>query len=115
MSKFVLFAYNGESMCFVHVLLNALDMHDRGHEVKVVVEGTAAKALLEVSAEGHAFHKLYARVRDEGLFDGACKACTSKLGVLEGVRELGFELLDDMKGHPGMARFLEAGYTVITF
>lgn len=28
-------------MCFVHVLLNALDMQERGYEVKVILEGSA--------------------------------------------------------------------------
>jgi hypothetical protein len=27
MKKVSLFAFNGEFMCFIHVLLNALDMH----------------------------------------------------------------------------------------
>ena len=36
--RVVLAAFNGESMCFVHVLLNALDMKERGYEVKVVIE-----------------------------------------------------------------------------
>jgi hypothetical protein len=33
MKKVALFAYNGEVMCFVHVLLNALDMREEGFEV----------------------------------------------------------------------------------
>ena len=33
MKKVVLFAFNGELMCFIHVLLNALDMNERGHEL----------------------------------------------------------------------------------
>jgi len=26
-------------MCFIHVLLNALDMDDKGMEIKIVIEG----------------------------------------------------------------------------
>ena len=33
MKKVVLFAFNGDFMCFIHVLLNALDMHEKGYEV----------------------------------------------------------------------------------
>jgi len=33
MKKVALFAFNGESLCFVHVLLNALDLKDKGYEV----------------------------------------------------------------------------------
>jgi len=41
--KFALFAFNGDPMCFIHVILNALDLNQRGHEVKVIVEGSATK------------------------------------------------------------------------
>ena len=37
MSKTALFAFNGEPMCFMHVLLNAWDLHERGETVRVVV------------------------------------------------------------------------------
>ena len=30
--KTVLFVFNGDPMCFIHVLLNALDMHAAGHQ-----------------------------------------------------------------------------------
>jgi hypothetical protein len=41
--KIALVAFNGEPMCFVHVLLNALDMHERGYDVKVIIEGSATR------------------------------------------------------------------------
>lgn len=34
MKKIGLFAFNGEPMCFVHVLLNALDMKDKEIDAK---------------------------------------------------------------------------------
>jgi hypothetical protein len=34
MEKVALFAFNRESMCFVHALLNALDMKDKGIDTK---------------------------------------------------------------------------------
>ena len=39
MPKIVLFVFNGDPMCFIHVLLNALDMKDKGYESKIVIEG----------------------------------------------------------------------------
>ncbi len=113
--KIALFGFNGEPMCFVHVLLNALDLAARGHEVRVVVEGSATRLVPELASEGHDFHGLYARVEQAGLFDGACKACASKMGVLAGVQAAGLALLDDMVGHPGVARYLEQGYQVMVF
>jgi hypothetical protein len=30
MKKLALFAFNGDSLCFVHVLLNAVDLREKG-------------------------------------------------------------------------------------
>lgn len=115
MEKFALFPFNGEMMCFVHVLLNALDMKKKGHEVAIVVEGAATKLIPELAKESAPMHKLYAQCKEQGLFAGACKACSKQMGVLDAIKAEGLELLDDMMGHPGMAGFADQGYTVITF
>ena len=41
MKKMVIFAFRGDPMCFVHVLLNGLDIANRGKEGKIVIEGDA--------------------------------------------------------------------------
>jgi hypothetical protein len=43
MKKVVLFAFNGETMCFIHVLLNGLDMKANGYDIKIVIEGDGYK------------------------------------------------------------------------
>jgi hypothetical protein len=80
-----------------------------------VFEGAAVKLVPELAKEGNPFHQLYTQAREKGLVAGACKACSAKLGVLEAVQAEGLELLDEMKGHPSMAGWMERGYTVITF
>ncbi len=115
MAKYALFPFNGEPTCFVHVLLNALDLHGKGHEVRIVVEGMATTLLPKLEQEGHPLHKPYGKARELGLLAGACRACSAKLGVLDSIQALGLPLLDDMQGHPGMAPWLEQGYQIITF
>jgi hypothetical protein len=115
MKKFALFAFNGDFMCFIHVLLNALDMKERGHEVRIVIEGSATKLIPDLGKEGNPMHALYQKAKDLSLIDGACKACSNKMGVLDAVQQEGFRLLDDMSGHPGMATYQEEGYEIITF
>lgn len=114
MDKVALFAFNGEMMCFVHALLNALDLKAKGREVRLVVEGAAVKLAPEF-AGGGTFGELFLKVREQGLLAGFCRACSAKLGVLDQVERLGLPLLDDMQGHAGMAPFLDQGYQVITF
>ena len=38
MKKVVIFAFKGNPLCFVHVLLNAKDMSEKGIEAKIVIE-----------------------------------------------------------------------------
>jgi len=37
------------------------------------------------------------------------------MGTLEAIKNEGLRLLDDMTGHPGMARYQEEGFEIITF
>ncbi len=115
MEKVVLFAFNGELMCFVHVLLNALDMKEKGFEIKIVIEGAATGVIPEIARKGNPMHGLYSRAREKGLIDGACKACSNKMGVLKAIESEGIPLLGKMSGHPGMAEYIKQGYRVITF
>ena len=115
MKKIVLFAFNGDFMCFIHVLLNALDMNEKGHEVKIVIEGSATKLIPELEKKGNPMHTLFQKTKDSGLIDGTCKACSNKMGTLEAAKTEGFKLLDDMNGHPGIAGYIERGFEVITF
>ena len=113
--KVVLVAFQGEPMCFVHVLLNALDMHERGFDVKVVIEGAATKTANALNEPGAQFYGLYQEVKAAGLIDCVCKACAAKMGALPGVEAQGLPLCGEMKGHPSMARYIDAGYEIITF
>ncbi len=115
MSKVLLVAFQGEAMCFVHVLLNALDMQQKGMTAKIIIEGMAVKLPGELHQPEHTFHGLYDKVKGAGLIEGVCKACSAKLGALEAVQAQGLPLLEDMSGHPSLGRYLQEGYTIITF
>jgi hypothetical protein len=115
MQKVVLFAFNGELMCFVHVLLNALNMKEKGIEVKIVIEGSATKLIPDLGVEGNLLNGPFRKAQAEDLIEGVCKACATKMGTMEDAKILGLALLSDMWGHPGMAKYLKDGYEVITF
>jgi hypothetical protein len=102
-------------MCFAHVLLNALDLKQRGGEVKIIIEGLATKLLQDLNRPENAFHTLYVKVRQAGLLEGVCRACATKTGSLAEAQAQGLRLLEEMDGHPSLGRYLEAGYTILTF
>jgi hypothetical protein len=115
MQKVVLFAFNGELMCFIHVLLNALEMKEKGIGVKIIIEGSATKLIPDLGVEGNLLSGPFRKAQSEDLIEGVCKACATKMGTTEDAKTLGLPLLGDMWGHPGMAKYLKEGYEVITF
>lgn len=115
MKKFAMFVFKGEPMCFVHVLLNALDMKNKGHEAKIIIEGASVKLIPELVKPENPLNGLWKKNLEAGLVEGVCKACSGKLGTLEAAKEQGLTILDDMSGHPGMASYREKGYEIITF
>ena len=54
MQKAVLFVFNGDPMCFIHVLLNAINMNDKGQEVRLIIEGAATRLIPELAREDNA-------------------------------------------------------------
>ena len=115
MRKVALFAFNGEVMCFVHVLLNALDLKAKGHEVALVVEGSSVTIPPELAKPDNPLHNLYMKVVEAGLITAVCRACAMKLGVIQAVEGLGLPVSGDMQGHVPMSAYMEKGYEIITF
>jgi len=115
MKKCALFVFNGDPVCFIHVLLNGLDMKEKGMDSRIVVEG-AATALLPKLAEPDApLHKLWVKAKEASIVDGVCKGCAQKMGTVKEAEKQGLALLDDMSGHPCMSRYMQEGFEVISF
>ena len=115
MKKVALVAFNGETMCFAHALLNALDMKEKGFDVRLVFEGSATKQIAELGEGGKPFAGLYARVREAGLITSVCKACSAKMGALEAAEKQGLPIKGEMSGHPPLADLMQEGYEIVTF
>lgn len=115
MNKTVFFAFRGDPMCFIHVLLNAIDMAEKGMEGKIVIEGEAVKLIPEMAIPGHFLNQLYNKVLEKNLLIGACRACSTKLGVAAAIEENGVALIGDMSGHPAISDYIVQGYTILTF
>lgn len=116
MKKAVLFAFNGDPMCFVHVLLNAFDLNDRGYEVRIVIEGSATRLVRDFHEDpAMPFAPMYQKAKEGGLIGCVCKACATKTGSIEAALEQYLPLCDEMSGHPSIGRFVDDGYQVFTF
>ena len=115
MQKAALFVFNGDPMCFIHVLLNALDMDQQGIEARIVVEGAATALIPDLEKAEHPLNKLWQRVKTKNLVEGVCRACATKMNTLSAAEAIGLQPLADMLGHPGMAGYRSKGFEIITF
>ncbi|MEJ2640960.1 MAG: DsrE family protein [Desulfosarcinaceae bacterium] len=115
MKKTALFVFNGDPMCFIHVLLNALDLSAKGHEARIVVEGAATQLLPQLAQSEHPLNLLWSRCLAADLVAGVCRACANKMGTTEAAEAQNLPLLADMNGHPAMSAYMNAGYEIITF
>jgi hypothetical protein len=113
--KTALFVFNGDPMCFIHVLLNALDLSAKGHEVRIVVEGAATQLLPQLAQSDHPLNLLWTRCLTADLVAGVCRACANKMGTIEAAESQNLPLLAEMNGHPAMSAYMNAGYEIITF
>lgn len=111
MKHILFYGMNGEKSCFMHVLLNAAQLHEAGHKVQVIFEGASVKLVPVFEEEKN---PVYQKVKAAGLIAGVCLACAKTLGVYEAAQQSGLPFLSDMSGHAGIKPFLEAGYEVIS-
>lgn len=113
--RIAIFTFNGDPMCFIHVLLNSLDMKERGYDVKLIIEGSATGLIQDLHEGRSPQSGLYRKVIESGILACACRACCSKMGTLDSAEAQGMELCGEMSGHPSIARYRDQGYEVITF
>ena len=111
MKKVLFYGMTGEKMCFVHILLNALDLAAAGHQAKIIFEGMSVKLVGVFEKENH---PLYKKAKEAGLIEGICLACSRVMEVYDENLASGLPMLDDMNGHAGMKKYLEEGYKVIS-
>ncbi|HXK72003.1 MAG TPA: hypothetical protein PLQ68_04790 [Clostridia bacterium] len=110
MKKIAFFAFRGNEMCFIHILLNALEMKQKGKDVKIIFEGEAVKLPKILSDKEN---PMYKKCIESGIIDGVCEACSKALGAYEDNKALGLNFLSELKGHPSMDRYMEEGYEII--
>ena len=114
--KVVLVAFQGEIMCFAHVLLNGLDMYEKGYDVKIVIEGSSTKLIKNFYNDPNfPFRQQYLKIKEKKLIDAVCKACSTKMESIEEVELEGLPIKGEMSGHPSLASYIDDGYLIITF
>jgi hypothetical protein len=123
MNRKMLFVVFSDDSCRQnHALLYANDLHSKGHEIKVIIEGAATASLRNLEDASSLFSRLFAQAKGAGLLVGACKRASGgcatgceERNVTEIAQQQGLALLDDCEGHAGIERFVREGYEVVVF
>jgi len=103
-----------------HALRYALDLHEKGHAVKLILEGPATRMVSALGAPDSATGALLRRASAAGLVAGACGRASSGCAsddpthkVADVARSAGVRLLADLDGHAGIEPYVREGYELV--
>ncbi len=114
--KFLLAAFRGDLMCFVHVMLNALDLKKQGYTVEILLEGESTKIpMMYLQNPKLDFFPLWTQILDNKLITAVCRACSKKMAAYDAAIELKLSINGEMSGHPPLSKWLSEGFEIITF
>lgn len=94
----------------VHGLLYAQELHEAGHLVQVMFDGSGTTWAKLFERPDHDFHPLYKGVKDAGLVAGYCEFCAGVFEVKDALEQAGLPVLNDNGGHPSLANLVKVGY-----
>jgi hypothetical protein len=120
MQRKILFVLFAEDVCRqLHTFLYARDLHRKGYQTKVILEGMATRLLADLLQAPPLLQKAVADAKAAGLIAGACRQASTGCGspedrnVVDAIRGHGIGLLDDLDNHAGIEPFVREGYEVI--
>lgn len=119
--KFLFIVFTSDDCKRNHALLYALDLHKKGYETKLILEGDATQALTQLNEATSTFAKLLVQAQQAGVLAGTCQTasggckCEGTSEALKAAQANNIALLHDMDGHPGIEPFLREGYEVLIF
>ena len=112
--KYVFLATDDNKMQLYHLLLNAVNFHENGHEVTMILECASPKLLIGI-ADGSIKLPIFGKAMELGIIDHTCKACTAAFSATEAAQKLGVQIKGELSGHSDLLKFVEDGYSFFTF
>ena len=109
---FVVQASKNEPAKALHGLLYAQELHEAGHEVKVIFDGAGTTWVKEFEDPDNHFHPIYKAVKKLGIIAGACEYCAGAYGVADEVKKAG-PVLGERNGHPSLAQLIADDFQLI--
>ncbi|MFD2673222.1 DsrE family protein [Marinicrinis sediminis] len=115
MKKVAIFVHAGEQegAKALHSLLYSQELHEAGHQVKVIFDGAGTAWVQKFEDPENQFNPLYKQVKELGVIEGVCEFCANAYGVNESVSSSGLQSIGDVGGHPSIAQLVSEDYEII--
>jgi predicted peroxiredoxin len=120
MQRKILFILFAEDVCRqLHAFLYANDLHRKGYQIRIIVEGMATRLLADLEEAPPRLQKAVADAKTAGLIAGACLQASSGCGsaedrnIVDAIKARGVGFLSDLDNHAGIEPFIHEGYEVI--
>jgi predicted peroxiredoxin len=120
MPRKILFVIFAEDVCRqLHAFLYATDLHRKGYQIRIIVEGMATRLLADLEQAPPQLQKAFAEAKAAGLLAGACLQAASGCGsaedrnIVAAIEARGVGFLSDLDNHAGIEPFLREGYEVV--
>jgi hypothetical protein len=112
--KYLFLATEDNEMHLYHLLLNANNFHENGHEVAVILECASPKLLIGI-ADGSIKLPVFNKAMELRIIDSSCKACTAAFDATDAAKQLGLPIKDELSGHSDLLKFAADGFSIVTF
>lgn len=120
MQRKILFVVFAEDVCRqLHAFLYALDLHGKGYQTRIIIEGMATRLLADLAQAPLRLQKAVNDAKAAGLIAGACQQACMGCGsdedrnIVDAIKAQGVSFLHDLENHAGLEPFIREGYEVI--
>ncbi len=110
MNKQLFVLFNNNKGIFTHILLNVLDLAQKGYEVGVIFESEACKLISEY--EDKKYEK-FEQLKEKKLIAAVCEVCARAMGALESAQRQGLPIDGRLHGHPTLESWIKTGFQVM--
>jgi len=121
MRKMLFVVFTDDDCKLNHAFLYANDLKEKGHRVKIILEGVATKVVNKLEQEGSEyFKKLFGKALDNNLIAGACEKASSgcqtpDISVMSIMKKNQISMLNQLNGHASISEYLDDGYELVIF
>ncbi|MNN37215.1 DsrE/DsrF-like family protein [compost metagenome] len=111
----ILHATEEEKGRAIHSLVYAQELHDAGHEVKLIFDGQGVLWINKFENPDHMMNPLFKAVKKLGVME-ACGHCANSFNVTENIQQASVPFSKDIntEEHTNIATLVTDGWQIIT-